>query len=537
MTTIAEIRTKYPQYHDMSDQDLAKALHSKFYSDMPMEQFSAKIGLTPQPAAPHEQTWLDYGKQAAHNLTPLGMVENAGSQVKQIVTDPMGTLHAADDHARMLANGMSFGLADRAAGYANGTGTEAERAKSHEVEKRLGPQAFVDQAVGSFIPTSKLAAAGVTATRIPGFVGNMLGNTIDGAVLGGATAAGNGEDIKTGVLAGAGGGLAGDIVGGVARKFMSSVPKTMNAEQIRDAAKQSYAKADAAGVVYKPEAVANLSNDIKQQFAQFGYHPDLQPGAKVALGELDRLAEGGNVNLTGLDTARKIASNAYIPGNKSNNALVSKIINGIDDLTKNPDPANVLIGDAVQGASSLAEARQLWGRASKLDTVDELLNKADLRAGSTGSGGNIENATRQNLRSILQNKAKSRGFTVDEKAALERAVMGSPVQNTLRQVGKFSPVGNGLVGTIQGLMAVGTHAAGAPMVAPVIIGGAAAGTAAKYGSEAMQRSAVERLQKLIAAGGDNASIAATLSPAKKKAIEVLSRALMLSGPAALSAAQ
>ncbi len=48
MPTIAEIRQKYPQYQDMSDTDLAGALHKKFYADMPVDQFNAKIGLAGQ---------------------------------------------------------------------------------------------------------------------------------------------------------------------------------------------------------------------------------------------------------------------------------------------------------------------------------------------------------------------------------------------------------------------------------------------------------------------------------------------------------
>lgn len=45
---IAEIRQKYPQYNDLSDEELAKGLHKKFYSDMDFGEFSNKIGLTPQ---------------------------------------------------------------------------------------------------------------------------------------------------------------------------------------------------------------------------------------------------------------------------------------------------------------------------------------------------------------------------------------------------------------------------------------------------------------------------------------------------------
>jgi hypothetical protein len=45
---IKEIRKKYPQYNDLSDTQLADGLHKKHYSDIPREDFNAKIGLGPQ---------------------------------------------------------------------------------------------------------------------------------------------------------------------------------------------------------------------------------------------------------------------------------------------------------------------------------------------------------------------------------------------------------------------------------------------------------------------------------------------------------
>lgn len=52
---IAEIRQKYPQYNDLSDEELAKGLHKKFYSDMDFGEFSDKIGLTSQLNLSEEQ--------------------------------------------------------------------------------------------------------------------------------------------------------------------------------------------------------------------------------------------------------------------------------------------------------------------------------------------------------------------------------------------------------------------------------------------------------------------------------------------------
>lgn len=46
MTTIAEVRAKFPQYSDMSDAALADALHTKFYADIPKADFFQRIGLS-----------------------------------------------------------------------------------------------------------------------------------------------------------------------------------------------------------------------------------------------------------------------------------------------------------------------------------------------------------------------------------------------------------------------------------------------------------------------------------------------------------
>lgn len=46
MPTIAEVRQKYPQYGDMSDDQLGQALHAKYYADMPYADFAAKVGLS-----------------------------------------------------------------------------------------------------------------------------------------------------------------------------------------------------------------------------------------------------------------------------------------------------------------------------------------------------------------------------------------------------------------------------------------------------------------------------------------------------------
>jgi hypothetical protein len=46
--TLIEFRQKYPQYNNLSDQDLADKLYNQYYSDMFKDAFYAKIDFIPE---------------------------------------------------------------------------------------------------------------------------------------------------------------------------------------------------------------------------------------------------------------------------------------------------------------------------------------------------------------------------------------------------------------------------------------------------------------------------------------------------------
>jgi hypothetical protein len=64
MPTLSEIRQQYPQYKDMPDADLAGALHSKFYSDIPRADFDKQIGFSGKVSISDvgAQAWQDVKK-------------------------------------------------------------------------------------------------------------------------------------------------------------------------------------------------------------------------------------------------------------------------------------------------------------------------------------------------------------------------------------------------------------------------------------------------------------------------------------------
>lgn len=96
MPTIAEVRQKYPQYDDMSDAQLAGALHQKYYSDMPVEEFNQKIGLPPATAASDD-----------HGLARRQQMSVAEKAVSPITEYPRNYQEMRTEAQQQIGRGLS----------------------------------------------------------------------------------------------------------------------------------------------------------------------------------------------------------------------------------------------------------------------------------------------------------------------------------------------------------------------------------------------------------------------------------------------
>lgn len=440
---------------------------------------------------------------------------------------------AADDIVRLGANAATLGLADRLAGWAGGEGLQAEQAKSEAAADRAGLAGTVAQIGGTMLPAGALAkgvSAAVPALANTGGVFGLAGRTgsmaAQGAALGATEAAIGDKSVGGGAAYGALAGALGNVaseglsagVSKVAGAF-NKAPSVPTKDALEALKNQAYASADNAGVIYSPAAVDRLNQRVASELTKIGFDPALQPGATVALKRIQDLT-GQNVTLTGLDTVRKIASNGFVPGNKSNNAAISKIIDAIDDVMESPNAADVLSGNGQAAGRVLTEARDYASRLAKLNKVEDAVARAELRAASTGSGGNADNATRQNLRRILENP---RGFKPDEREALETTVRGTPTQNALRLAGKLSPSGNGLMAAL---------GIGGAMVNPLIGVASLGGMGAKAVADRSTSANVAELARIIAAGGSRAATQAppnAIQQIAQSKRDALARALMSTG--------
>ncbi len=54
--TLKEFRSENPAYKDWGDEELARGLHKKFYSDVEWDDFSSQIGYAQAEPAEHEES-------------------------------------------------------------------------------------------------------------------------------------------------------------------------------------------------------------------------------------------------------------------------------------------------------------------------------------------------------------------------------------------------------------------------------------------------------------------------------------------------
>lgn len=213
--TMADVRSKFPQYSDMSDDQLASALHSKFYADMPQDQFYSKIGYAPKAAAPtapvENPQDMSFGKQL------LGNAELAGSAIGNI---PHGIGHAVADlyhrisgdqnakdpawldalHVPTGAAGqeLSQGLGDSLTHTidAAGLGGAATSAAGATHDYMTGdPKSGVQAAVQATAPAALDIAALAGAKGIPGAVRGAAGAVGDAAAGARTLVKGEGFDV------------------------------------------------------------------------------------------------------------------------------------------------------------------------------------------------------------------------------------------------------------------------------------------------------------------------------------------------------
>lgn len=259
MPTIAEVRAQYPQYDDLSDVQLAGALHDKFYSDMDPAAFADKIGLKPDK---YQQAALDEDAR----LQAMGAPSTQGVTRRLIHGATLGADTTLSALATAPAEMIRHGTWDPTEGYAYAKAREdlnLDRARAN-----TGYAGTAAELLGGAASGAGLARGGVTAAR---FLGNgLLGRTaaaaLDSSALGGVAGFNEGNGLAerasnagTGALVGGAFGaaapVAGAITGAIASPFISNILARVNPERY---ARRQVARA----IAESGRSTSDIANDV-----------------------------------------------------------------------------------------------------------------------------------------------------------------------------------------------------------------------------------------------------------------------------------
>lgn len=247
-TKLQQLRSQYPQYQDLSDEDLAKGFHKKFYPDMDFDTFAERIGLT-QKAAPAGtetvETFADGGRILRDTKTGQEVYASEGYSTSDAETiarireeqgqagevsrqryaeDILGQLGAVPSRAASMIKGVPFvgSYIDEAIGMVSPKAGQATRAAQEAREIVAPTQTAIERAgvgLATALPAAAYAAPSIAMAPLGTSIGSRIiaggaGGLAGGALEGGIYGLGEGRTREERKAAGISGAKVGAAFGG-----------------------------------------------------------------------------------------------------------------------------------------------------------------------------------------------------------------------------------------------------------------------------------------------------------------------------------
>jgi hypothetical protein len=368
-----------------------------------------------------------------------------------------------------------------------------------------GAGASLPAIAGSVAPRAAAAPAASKASY------EALKNSMGaGAVTGAVQGAGDADTIAQmpdqmlkGSLVGAAGGAAGHAIGAGVRgaaamtNAAERVARSPSTERLKGTAQAFYDQFENSGGRYTPAFIGDMRTALMKKLQSEGWSSSITSKPVGVMRELDKLKQMDAMGLgmptpTQIQNVRNMIQNIRRSDDDNEARFGSMLMDEFDNLLTNPADHHFVGGDGRVSAANLAEGNKHWRSYSKANELDDAMWRAQNRAGSTYSGGNINNAMRQNLRAVWE-KNGTGNYTPDENAAMELGVRGSRIENLMRKLGNFSP----LKGPVSAL-AVGSILHDYPELAAIITG---VTHGAKITGDQLTKRNVNEAMRVVRAGG------------------------------------
>lgn len=414
------------------------------------------------------------------------------------------TLAAIKSGARnvVMANPVTAALA------VGPTSAEVQKKVKEHTGEFYQPQTTTGEyarTVGQFLPAAvggpgSVARRVVTQAALPGVASEAAGQATKG------TQAEPYARLGAALLAG---------VAGVPR----TAPQPVTAAELKAAAREAYNDPAVTNLVINPQGPARVATDAQRAMEAAGARRSFAPAAFDVTDELRNLP---NTQVGQAMRAAGLNPGATVADVKSVGTALGKVVQGgtdavtgalnptagaavtgrkkIAEYLANLPASDVVRGDAATAGRLLKQADADYAASKRAGLVEALIKRAELQAGSSNSGQNVNNATRQKLRTLLTNEKKTAGLSSAEMEQLERAVLGTRTGNAARFVGNMFG-GSGALALVPGAGAgLGASAMGAdPQNAAVVAALATVlGRGARHVGNASQARQTRKFQEMIA---------------------------------------
>lgn len=369
--------------------------------------------------------------------------------------------------------------------------------------------------IGQFAPGMVTGPAGalprIASAVIPAVASEAAGQATKGtafepaARIGGALLAPAG----VGLVKRTGASIANALSKAPAKSIVDEVAPTVS--QLKEASGNLYDEVfqnPDKNVIISKDALSRLSKEVKNIATEFGYKAKLNPKTKVVIEDIQNLPKS-NSTLMGLEMSRRVATGVAKDRLTSDGALSGKITQAITDFMDDLDDADIIGVAGVankSGPEILAQARSTYRTMKKSQTIQNIIDNADITAGVNYSQAGVDQALQRGFANLAKNPKRMGQFTPEEQTAIKLAAKGTNVQNALKFLGKFAvrgPISAGVTSFLgQGLGPAG----------PYVLAGI--GEAAKRGAASGTQASVDALSALVRGGPSGAQNLQALKTAR-----------------------
>lgn len=419
MANLEEFKTQNPAYKDIPDQELAVALHKKYYSSIPEAEYFKKIGLTSEPKT-EDSTLKQIGQFA------MGLPQAAGNKF-------VGAVQTATD---IIAPDSPF-----AKNLAKEVGNLKQKQAKLPLSERAGIAAG-EIGYDLLLSPNKgsLAMQGARSAGISGLTTPLEQNGAEGRVKEAAKDAAIGATLGKGIeYAGKGADAVKEEAQSLYKGFKARLPEELQAvgKSIKEKASSLYQSVRDSGTVLRPEATQEIIGSIEKSLSKDGeivtkhLHGDTLKTISqikediagkdnlISLPELDQYRQLLN------ETIRKNTSKIDGANPDAVKAITAK--NQLDRIVGNLNPKYLIESGNPEAMTLLNAARGEWGKAAKFEKISNIVEKAD------GDPNRIKTL----MRNFVTNKNNLKGYSSEEIAALKNAATSSVGEKLLKMGGKF----------------------------------------------------------------------------------------------------